>query len=546
VAEVAPLWPHQFRGVVAVQQLLDGGARRILLTSHTGGGKSRVMAELIKAALELRWPVALYTNRRWLLEQLSGVLHGSGLEHGVRAAGHFGDDAHALQISSIQTETTRLRQRQDWSLHPARLVLVDEAHLQKGPTLEAVLAEHLAQGAQVVGFTATPLDLGGLYDELVIAGTNSELRDCGALVLAEHFGPDEPDLRQVPGLVVGQDLTEKQAVSAIMRHGIFGRVFEWWQRLNPQRLPTLLFAPGVAESLWFAQEFWRNGVAAAHIDARDVWINGQTKPATPESRREVLRASQNRDIAVLSNRFVVREGLDLPWLGHGILATVFGSLQSYLQAGGRLLRAHPGLERVVIQDHGGNWHRHGSLNEDRSWDLGASGHRVTAQRIDRMREGHFPQPRRCPKCAAILRGALCRACGHRLGHSATPRPVVQSNGSLVHLAGDVYKPRRLLQHANAAAMWERYYHRAKSPKWNATFAQASALFAAEHGWQWPARDLPLMPRDPLDFYLPVREVPYERLIPKPPEEPGHERRKRASRDQGTPLYDLDCTTQPAV
>ena len=36
-----------------------------------------------------------------------------------------------------------------------------------------------------------------------------------------------------------------------------------------------------------------------------------------------------------------REGIDMKWATFGILACIFGSLQSYLQAVGRLLRGCP-------------------------------------------------------------------------------------------------------------------------------------------------------------------------------------------------------------
>ena len=36
---------------------------------------------------------------------------------------------------------------------------------------------------------------------------------------------------------------------------------------------------------------------------------------------------------------------------------------------GRLLRAYPGVSVVRLQDHGGHWHRFGSVNADRTWLL---------------------------------------------------------------------------------------------------------------------------------------------------------------------------------
>jgi len=67
------------------------------------------------------------------------------------------------------------------------------------------------------------------------------------------------------------------------------------------------------------------------------------------------------------------EGLDLPEVYHLILATPFGSLTTYLQAVGRVQRAHPSLPgHVVIQDHGGSVIRFGHPDLDRDWKVGDS------------------------------------------------------------------------------------------------------------------------------------------------------------------------------
>src|SRR5262249_18752567 len=158
-----------------------------------------------------------------------------------------------------------------------------------------------------------------------------------------------------------------------------------FERLNPLHRRTILFAPGVPESIWFAEQFVKKGVSAVHIDGENVWVNGTLYESSRTAREDVLAASKEGRIVVLCNRFVLREGIKAPWLVHGILATVFGSLQSYLQAGGRLLRAYPGLESVSLQDHGGNWWRHDSLNADREWRLEDTNTSVAGRREDRMR-----------------------------------------------------------------------------------------------------------------------------------------------------------------
>jgi len=332
------------------------------------------------------------------------------------------------------------------------------------------------------------------------------------LVPAETYAPDEPDLRHIKKYVVGEDLTEKDNAKAILRPGVFGRVLSAWREHNPEQRPTLLFGPDVQGSLFFAQEFTKAGIRAAHIDGEDCWLDGEYHGTDQETRDEIANLSRTGEVKVVCNRFVLREGINWPWIEVGVLATVFGSLTSFIQSGGRLLRASPGKTRALILDHGGNWHRHGSLNEDREWSLTLTNHRVVGERADQMREHREREPIVCPQCGKVRAGGkVCFACGYE-AHKRS-RVVIQIDGTLRHVDGPVHKPRRVKREPNTLQLWERMYHRAKSHKWDATFRQAEAYFFREHHY-YPPRDLPLMPKDPADWFRKVSCVPSDSLIPK--------------------------------
>lgn len=511
-------WPHQVEGVSKVLEAIEAGEKRILLTSPTGGGKTDMMIRLVKHFIDQHEKVILYTDRRMLLEQSSGVFDDAGLVHGVRAAGADDDLYLPFQIASIQTEHSRVTKRKSWKLHEAKLVLLDEAHKQKGKMVEAILTEHYNAGAAIVGVTATPIDLGPMYDKLVVAGRVSDCRRCGSLVPVRHFGPDEPDLKAFKVSLEG-DVTESQARKAIMTPTIFGRVMKWFDVLNPTRRPTILFAPGVAESLWFAQQFTEAGITAAHIDGSDVWSGGELKTSCPERRAELLAASKSGELTVICNRFVMREGIDAPWLSHGIFATIFGSLQSYLQSGGRLLRAYPGIDSKTIQDHGGNWWRWGSLNSDREWSLSDTSNMLAGIRVDRFRDKSAKEPFLCPNCKMVWSevggGMVCQrelgGCGHRIEHQKKVRAVVQVDGSMKEMHGDIYKSRTVAKFPGAVDVWIKMYHRSLRGKGVKTFRAAEALYAYENKWQWPSRTWPYMPREYPDFFRLVPDVPRDRL-----------------------------------
>lgn len=505
----ADLWPHQATGITGVIDAVTYGSRRVVLTAPCGAGKTKIMTELIGWARTERMPVALYTSRRMLFQQTGKVLERNGIDYGMRASGCEPALLRDVQLCMTQSEFGAVYTRGKRELHPAKLVLIDEIHMQGGGMMGQIVKDHYEAGAAVVAFTATPLDLEGEWDSLVVAGYNSDLRECGAHVLATTYCPDAPDLKHIKKYKVGEDLTDKDNSKAMMRPGVFGRVYDHWNRLNPEAKPTILFAPDVAGSIHFAEQFHKKGVRAAHIDAKQIWLDGEYYESSDEMRAEILKGSECGDITVLCNRFVLREGIDLPHIAHCIMATVFGSLTSYLQSGGRVIRSHPSLSLVTVQDHGGNYIRHGSLNADREWELGQTSYKTTQMRQDFMREKPDMEPIICAKCGAgRLSGPTCHKCGHQSVKRS--RVVVQIDGTLKAVEGPSFKPRRVKCEPNTERLWEAMYHRAKSQKWDATFRQAEALFFYENHY-YPPRDLKLMPQNPEDWYEKVRRVPREKL-----------------------------------
>jgi DNA repair protein RadD len=501
---------YQTRGLEEVWEAAEAGQRRIVLNSPTGAGKTLMAVWLIEEAQRRHWPVLLLTHRKMLLEQTAAVLREAGLRFGLRAAGHKPALLEDIQLAMIQTETVRTHKKRAWPVHPAKLVIVDECHINVSPMMDVVLRSQLAvAGSLGVGLSATPAGLSPMWTHLVTAGCNSELRDEGMLVPARHYGPDEPDAKLLKEVNNGNgEFTPASVRKAIMTRSIFGRVYEWWLRLNPDAKPAILFAPDVPGSIYFAEEFTKMGVKAAHIDGDNCWLDGHTVKSSQEVRDEIARRSLEGNIKVVCNRFVLREGINWPWLYHGILATVFGSLNSYIQSGGRLLRAYEDLSRVIIQDHGGNWWRHGSLNDDRTWDLETRVSEYRARRMDDLRESRLKEPLRCPKCGQIrMAGPMC-VCGHITTKQS--RPVVQINGELKWMSGRIVKPRRRKLRSGDEERWRRMYFRAKRAGMN--FRQAEALFALENGWRWPVRNLPLMPRRPIDWARRVIEVDSSDLL----------------------------------
>lgn len=469
-----PLWPHQQRGLAELEAAIAAGERSICVTSPTGGGKSRLVREFISRREKETKRILLLTHRKLLTHQWSSqVLPGADINFGIMAAGYAPALLRNVQVASVWTIASRVFKREIWELPPADYVIVDEIHGLTGPTMQEIRQRYVDTGSIFVGLTATVVGVGGMCKKLIVAGTNSELRACGALVPCHTYAPDEPDLHYIRKIKIGEDPSEETARKAIMVQGVYGRIYDNLRHLNPDLKPTIGFAPCVASSRFLCDEGNKRGIACAHIDA-----------TTPESEREdIIEQSREGTIKLIWNRYVCREGLDMPWLAHCIIATVFGQLSSYVQAPGRILRAYPGLDHVCIQDHGGNYHRpgFGSLNDNREWSLDDTDVSI-ARKVQKEREqGKASEPICCPVCHGIRRtGDTCPYCGHQ--HKKSVRCVIQSNGVLKKQVGLVtkHKKQRSETEKRAAGL---FYAAANSGRM--TVSQLDGVYYKKYGEPFP-------------------------------------------------------------
>jgi DNA repair protein RadD len=447
--EIPPPWPHQPRAVALLEGAIRAGHRSIVLAAPCGAGKTRIMADISRRAAAKGKRVGIFTNRKLLTRQSRDTLRKHDVDFGVLAADYSADWQAPVQVCSLQTISSRVYSAKTWELPPFDLVFIDEAHSNTGGTASRVIAHYKERHAVIVGPTATPVGLTQkhtvngalepLYSTLVIAAVNSELRKCGALVVCDVFAPDEPDMK---GVQVGRsgEFVQEEAARRAMETIVFANVFAHWRRLNPFALPTLLFAPGVDESRWFVKEWEAQGVRAAHMDA----------DTDNDERERILEAHRAGEVRVICSCGVLREGADLPWARHGILVQPCNALSTYLQLVGRLLRAHPGKDGAILQDHAGAFHRHGSPNADRHWKLEDTNRSIAARSRKDREAGLEREPICCPRCNGVrAAGPKCPHCGHE--HVRSVRTVRMTDGTLTKQTGAVVKQKR--QQSEEQKLW---------------------------------------------------------------------------------------------
>jgi len=444
------LWKHQEDTLIEAKSLAKAGHKRIGLGLPCGAGKTAIMFEIAKSAIAKGKRVAIYSCRRSNTKQIMDSAARNGIKAGV-VASEFSTDADPtapLQICQLQTVAARLGNYRH--MFPfADVVIVDEAHQQTGEQAEKVFNKHVGAGAILLGFTATPVNMGGLYEKLVCKASFDQLLQCNAHLPVMCFGPDRPDLDRLKTSQSGE-FSQQVNIKLNEPKRIFGTVFENWQRLNPEGLSTIGFAPGVKESRYFHEKFVANDVTSAHVDGERVAIATRNSSGIIEdneymsdasSREAVFEGSRSGDIQIIWNRFVLREAIDLPHVYCCVLACSMGARSTYLQSAGRVLRYHPDLEHVVLIDHGGNIDRHGLPNQEQDWELGDTNRSVHTKRKENLqsqKSADSEEPICCPKCDSYrTHGAECPNCGWK--HKMSIRKVRQLDGTVLVKKGRIVK-----------------------------------------------------------------------------------------------------------
>lgn len=462
------IWPHQSQALHDTRELIRQGCKSIVVCSPTGGGKTRIIQEIAKSANERLKNVLILTNRKILLSQASETFLEAGVNHGIMAAGYHRSVANNTHIASIQTIDSRVFRNETWELPEADVVLVDEAHANasKRSAAERIITHYRDSGSCVIGFTATPVGLGRIYTNMVQAGTTPSLIEKGILVPCTVFAPSEPDMRGISmsrGEYSGRSMRKR-----VMECGIQADVFKWFDTLNPDRKPTVMFAPGVAESKWFCEQFEARGITARHID-------GETPN---DERREIFDAVEDGSVQVVSSFGVLREGWNCPVVSHAILTQVCGAVSTYLQIVGRILRASPGKTRAVLQDHSGASWRHGPPDMERVWKLDDTDIRIAQKAKKDKKAGELKEGIICPECAFVReKGPVCPNCGHR--HKMSHRRVYMQDGSLKKMTGPVIGRKKPQTDRN---LWTREIFAGAYS--NRTIKQMRWFFSQRNGY-WP-------------------------------------------------------------
>lgn len=351
--------PYQTKWLADIDAAWAGGARNVMATMATGGGKSYCIACIVDRA---DCPARVIAHRNELVGQLSLALNRERVPHGIIAKNevvaeicrsHHENHGYSfykpralIKVASVQTLASRGEDAAD--AERVRLVVVDEAHhVTKGtvwdkaihmyanargllPTAHAIRGDHKGLGR----------DAHGLADALVVGPCFRDLVDLGYLCDYRPIcGRNAVDLSAVPVGASGDYNQKKLVVATAGSKQIVGDVVSHYIKFAGGKL-GITFAVSVEEA-----EKMQRAYAAAHVRAEI--ITGETPTHV---RSKLMRKFRERDILQILSIDVLSEGVDVPSVEVISMARATASFQVFAQQTGRGSRVSVSKDWQAVWD----------------------------------------------------------------------------------------------------------------------------------------------------------------------------------------------------
>lgn len=335
---------YQARAVQSVNAAFSDGAQSVLLVLPTGAGKTTVGSELCRGRGRVLW----VAHRRELLDQGAARLQSFGVSDPIVVS------AQSLLRGDVPE---------------CDFAVIDECHhFPKENEWARVAATLRDRGTQILGLTATPqradgVGLGSTFQRLIVGAQPRDLVAAGHLCPVDVFCPP----------------TAQRGLASSPREA-------WEQFADGRRVVVFCRSVKDAES------------------ERDAWGAGEVIHGKLGAKERAARLA--KPWRVLFNVFVLTEGWDQPDVKCAIIARGCGSVGTYLQIAGRILRPDPSYASAVLIDLVGVSRDHGHPCDDREYTLDGEGIRTA---------GASAAYAFCASCSALISDASseCERCGYR-------------------------------------------------------------------------------------------------------------------------------------
>ena len=417
------LRPYQSNVIDGLRDGFRAGHVRQILSASTGAGKSVIMMDMVRNAVEKNSRTMFICERRNLVDQFSAHLDRANIEHGILMANHWRFRPEALvQVASAQT----LERMESW---PAfSVAFIDEVHASMRKSIVNMIERR--PSLKIVGATATPFHplIAKHFTNVVSAPPMAELVDMGNLVPFRVFIAHEIDTDGVK-VVAGE--WQKDELEARGRQ-IVGDIVMDYVRLSGEvfgrKSKCICFSCGIAHGAELVQSFAAVGVNAVQL------ASGVDEEFKAEVLREFSKSESSIDVLISVD--MLSRGFDQTDIEHVILARPLKkSFSQHVQMIGRGARSHEGKSLCVVQDNAGNWLRFAD-DWDTFYRSGVSELVGAADKKPKKEPTKAEKERaKCPKCGSLWPGRAdtCLHCGHTRMRandvSALPGEMVELKGS---------------------------------------------------------------------------------------------------------------------
>lgn len=409
--------PYQSEAVEAVYEHLRTKDNNPCVVLPTGTGKSLVLAQIAKDAVE-KWNgrVLILAHVKELLEQNADKIRKlcPELKIGIYSAGlRSRDTTEQVIVAGIQSVYNKACE-----LDAFDLVIVDEAHLisSEGDGMyRTFLADMkvINPHVRVIGLTATPFRLKGglickpenILNEICYEAGLKEMIQQGYLSpLISRAGRAEANLANLH--IRGGEFISDEVAAAMDNDALVTSACREIVELTRDRKSVLIFTASVDHCKHVAEKI------QAFSGKECAIVTGDTSPA---ERAEIIARFKGEFIPAdlfgtpkpplkfLANVNVLTTGFDAPNTDCVVMLRPTNSPGLLIQCAGRGTRLSPetGKSSCLFLDYGGNILRHGPLDMIKVKEPGSG-------------KGGDAPAKKCPQCLALIHAGYtaCPECGY--------------------------------------------------------------------------------------------------------------------------------------
>lgn len=380
------------------------GLRNICCVLPCGGGKTVIMAEMIKGAMEKGSNVLFLVHRKELIQQAKETFLLFGIKMKVIEGKTPIDYDDKIILSTVQTMCNRVKKmdcQTEYFVSKLKIIMVDECHHIQSASYRKIIDN---TKALIFGFTATParLDgksLGDIFQKLEIGVSVKQLIADKYLTDFDYYLPPQKfDTNELE--VKFADFSKDDMELKLDKQYIVSDFVDKWKKLAFNK-KTIIYAVSIKNASNIAKTFQDNGIRAISISSE-----------TPtEMRKNLIEQFKKGIIKILVNVDLFSEGFDVPSCECVMLCRPTMSLTLFIQQAMRCMRIdkeNPDKKGIII-DMVGNAYRHGLPDDDIEWSLSEN---IKKKRRKKEAEADI-KIRTCKNCFAVFPISVnkCPICG---------------------------------------------------------------------------------------------------------------------------------------